>query len=207
MEGDVVQSGAQTIEFRKKGNSPLYFNAYVTNFTLEDHITAAGLEVKVNRKFYRLIKQDQQADVAGSRGQVLKQKVEKYRREELENLSSVTSGDLIEVELEIDSKNDYEYLAFEDYKPSGCEPVDIHIGYNGNDMHAYVEFRDERVVFFVNRLARGKHSVRYRVRAEVPGRFSALPTRAYAMYAPELKANSDEIKIQIEDRPVETAGQ
>lgn len=199
LQGDAVQSGAQTIEIRKKGNSPLYFNAYVTNFTLEDHIAAAGLEVKVNRKFYRLVKQDKSADVVGSQGQALKQKVKKYRREELENLSSVTSGDLIEVELEIDSKNDYEYLAFEDFKPSGCEPVDVRSGYNGNDMHAYVEFRDERVVFFVNRLARGKHSVSYRVRAEIPGQFSALPTRAFAMYAPELKANSDEIKIQIVD--------
>jgi uncharacterized protein YfaS (alpha-2-macroglobulin family) len=39
----------------------------------------------------------------------------------------------------------------------------------------------------------------YRMRAEVPGTFSALPTRAYAMYAPELKANSDEIKLKVED--------
>ena len=48
-------------------------------------------------------------------------------------------------------------------------------------------------------LARGKHSVSYRMRAEIPGKFSALPTRASAMYAPELKANSDEIKLRIED--------
>jgi uncharacterized protein YfaS (alpha-2-macroglobulin family) len=37
------------------------------------------------------------------------------------------------------------------------------------------------------------------LRAEVPGRFSALPARAYAMYAPELRANSDEIKMNIVD--------
>jgi uncharacterized protein YfaS (alpha-2-macroglobulin family) len=48
-------------------------------------------------------------------------------------------------------------------------------------------------------LARGKHSVSYRMRAEIPGKFSALPTRVSAMYAPELKANSDEIKLQIQD--------
>ena len=48
-------------------------------------------------------------------------------------------------------------------------------------------------------LARGKHSLFYRMRAEIPGKFSALPTRASAMYAPELKANSDEMKIAIED--------
>ena len=32
-------------KIRKKGDSPLYYNAYLTNFTLEDHITKAGLEV------------------------------------------------------------------------------------------------------------------------------------------------------------------
>ena len=137
--------------------------------------------------------------MAGSRGQAVDQKVEKYVREELVNLSTLKSGDLVEIELEIDSKNDYEYLVFEDMKPAGFEPVDLRSGYNGNDMGAYMEFRDNRVVFFVNRLARGKHSVSYRMRAEIPGKFSALPTRAAAMYAPELKANSDEIKLKVED--------
>lgn len=118
---------------------------------------------------------------------------------ELANLSEVVSGDLIEVELEIDSKNDYEYVIFEDLKAAGCEPVDVRSGYTPGGLGAYVEFRDERVAFFLRTLARGKHSVSYRVRAEIPGRFSALPTRAYAMYAPELKANSDELKISIVD--------
>jgi len=109
------------------------------------------------------------------------------------------SGELVEVELEIDSKNDYEYLVFEDFKAAGFEPVEVRSGYTGNELNAYVEFRDERVVFFVRTLARGKHSVTYRMRAEIPGVFSALPARASAMYAPELKANSDEIKLGIED--------
>lgn len=106
---------------------------------------------------------------------------------------------MVEVELEIDSKNDYEYLLFEDPKASGFEPVEVRSGYNGNEMGAYVEFRDERVAFFVRTLARGQHSLSYRLRAEIPGKFSALPTKASAMYAPELKANSDEIKLAIED--------
>ena len=54
--------------------------------------------------------------------------------------------------------------------------------------------------FFLRHLNRGRHSVSYRMRAETPGRFSALPTRGTAMYAPELKANSDEITIKILDR-------
>jgi len=137
--------------------------------------------------------------VAGSRGQVVDQKVEKFEREELPNLSTLVSGDLCEIELVIESKNDYEYIVFEDLKPAGFEPVEVRSGYNGNDLGAYVEFRDRSVNFFARALARGKHSVSYRMRAEIPGRFSALPTRAWAMYAPELKANSDEIKLKVED--------
>src|SRR5262249_12228011 len=109
------------------------------------------------------------------------------------------SGEQVEVELSIDSKNDYEYLIFEDYKAAGFEPVEVRSGYNGNDLGAYVEFRDERVAFFVRSLARGQHSVSYRLRAEIPGRYHALPARAQAMYAPELRANSDEIQLRVED--------
>jgi len=137
--------------------------------------------------------------VPGSRGQALDQKLEKYERQELANLAQLKSGELVEVELEIDSKNDYEYLLFEDYKAAGFEALLVRSGYNPNDMGAYMEMRDDRVCFFVRALARGKHSVSYRLRAEIPGKFSALPARASAMYAPELKGNSDEIKLRIED--------
>jgi alpha-2-macroglobulin len=199
LEGTAVDSGKHTVELRKTGKGPIYFNAYVTNFTLEDFITRAGLEIKVNRKYYKLVREDKTVKVSGSRGQALDQKVEKYRREELENLDLLKSGDLVEIELTIESKNDYEYIIFEDMKAAGFEPVQVRSGYNGNGLGAYMELRDEKVALFVRRLARGKHSTSYRMRAEIPGKFSALPTRAYAMYAPELKANSDEIKLRVED--------
>lgn len=197
--GDAVDSGKHVLELKKRGTGPVYFNAYLTNFTLEDFITKAGLEVKVNRKYYKLTRVDKTIKVPGARGQAADQKVEKYERTELKNLDLLKSGDLCEIELEIDSKNDYEYVIFEDMKASGFEPVAVRSGYSRNDLGAYMELRDEKVCFFVRALARGKHSVSYRMRAEIPGKFSALPTRAYAMYAPELKGNSDEIKLAIED--------
>jgi uncharacterized protein YfaS (alpha-2-macroglobulin family) len=198
--GDAVESGEHTVEVRRRGRGPVYFNAYLTNFTMEESITRAGLEIKVNRKYYRLIPVDAEQAVEGSHGQALQQKVEKYRREVLGELATLKSGDLVEIELEIESKNDYEYIMFEDLKGAGFEPVDVRSGYRRRGLGAYVEFRDRSVNFFVRQLARGKHSVSYRMRAEIPGKFSALPTLASAMYAPELRANSDEIKIVIEDR-------
>lgn len=199
LTGKEVTGGKHKIEIRRKGTGPVYFNTYLTYFSLEDFITKAGLEIKVERKYYKLVKVDKQIKVEGAHGQALNQKVEKYERQPIANMDKLKSGDLVEIELEIQSKNDYEYIIFEDMKASGFEPVNIRSGYNGNDMGAYIELRDAKVCFFVQRLARGKHSISYRMRAEIPGQFSALPTKAYAMYAPELKANSDEIKVQITD--------
>jgi uncharacterized protein YfaS (alpha-2-macroglobulin family) len=203
LSGAEVKDGSHAIEIRRRGKGPVYFNAYLTNFTLEDPITKAGLEVKVERNYYQLILVEKEIKVEGSRGQALDQKVEKYERKPLHNLDLLKSGDLVEIELVIESKNDYEYLIFEDMKAAGFEPVEVQSGYNNNGLGAYMELRDNRVSFFVRTLARGRHSVAYRMRAEIPGKFSALPTRAYAMYAPELKANSDEIKLRIEDEEKE----
>lgn len=195
--GDILTTGKHTIELRKKGKGPLYANAYVEYFTLEDFITKAGLEVKVDRTYYKLVPDNKVIDAVDSQGQAIDQKRSRYKRVELKSGDEVKSGDLIEVELGIDSKNDYEYLVFEDWKAAGMEAVDVQSGYNPNGLGAYMELRDEKVSLFVQNLPRGRHNLSYRLRAEIPGKFSALPTRAEAMYAPELKANSDEMKFKI----------
>ena len=72
-------------------------------------------------------------------------------------------------------------------------------GYDYSRLPVYREMRDESVNFFLRRLPLGKHSFSYRMRAEIPGKFSALPTYAHAMYAPELRGNSNEIKLNVVD--------
>ena len=143
LTGTDVPDGVHNLSFTTEGRGPLYFNAYVTNFTLEDPIKKAGLEIKVNRKVYKLVPADKTVNVEGDHGQAVAQKVEKYQRVELADNAQLKSGDLVEVELSIDSKNDYEYILFEDMKPAGFEPVDLRSGYIPNDLHAFVEFRDE----------------------------------------------------------------
>jgi uncharacterized protein YfaS (alpha-2-macroglobulin family) len=197
--GAPLTSGQHTVSVVKRGTGPVYFNAYLTNFTLEDMITKAGLEIKVERNFFKLVPVKKTVKAAGVGGRPIDQQVEKFERVPLANLATVKSGDLVEVELNVDAKNDYEYLVFEDMKAAGFEPEEVRSGYGNNGLGAYMELRDERVCFFVRALPRGPHTITYRLRAEVPGQFSALPTRATAIYAPELRANSDEIKLRIED--------
>ncbi|MCL2005363.1 MAG: MG2 domain-containing protein [Planctomycetaceae bacterium] len=220
LEGDEVATGTHKVELRVsragaggvsppvQGNAanPLYITAFLENFTLEDPIEKAGLEVNIERRIYKLVRDESAtATVAGGRGQAVDLQVERYNRVVFDGDVKFESGDLVEVELIIESRNDYESLIIEDWKAAGLEPVDLRSGYTGNELGAYVEFRDERVAFFVYRLARGRHSLTYRLRAETPGEFSALPARIAAMYAPELRGNSDEDKVQVQERPADPA--
>jgi uncharacterized protein YfaS (alpha-2-macroglobulin family) len=200
LEGVDAGAGEHTIELRKTGKAPLYVSANLTVFSQEDQIPAAGLEVKVRRVFYRLVEEKPDTQVAGSRGQVVKQQGFKYSRVALASDAEIRSGDLIEVELGVESKNDYEYVIIEDMKPAGFEAVEVRSGWSWEGLHAYQEFRDEKVAFFAGWLPRGTHNLSYRVKAEIPGRFSALPARIEAMYAPDLRGSSEEWKTRIGDK-------
>jgi uncharacterized protein YfaS (alpha-2-macroglobulin family) len=201
LSGAELTTGQHTIEIRRQGQGPVYFSAWLTSFTKEDQITEAGLEVKVRRNFFRLERDDRQTDVQGGRGQAVRQQTLKYRRIPVDGLENLPSGTLVEVELVLDSRNDYEYLLLEDRKPSGFEPVDQRSGYVYDSLRAYREFKDDRVCLFLSSLARGQHSISYRLRAETPGRVTALPASIEGMYAPELIGNSTSLRLITTEAP------
>lgn len=64
----------------------------------------------------------------------------------------------------------------------------------------YRELRDRKVALFIDKLEQGVWEIRYTLRAEVPGTFHALPLLGGAMYVPEIKANSDEMRMTVEER-------
>ena len=201
LTGEAVTSGKHAMELKKSGKKgTLYANAYLEVFTLEDKLRAAGLEVKVRRKISKLVALEKDTEVPDATGLIAKQRVERFRREPLADGAALKSGDRIEVELVLDSKNDYEYLVFSDAKAAGFEALDALSGYiTGDDgFSTYMEPRDRTVDFFIRALPRGTHTLRYQLRAEAPGTYKALPATANAMYAPELRGNSEDIKLRIE---------
>jgi uncharacterized protein YfaS (alpha-2-macroglobulin family) len=201
LTGDAVTGGKHEIEIRRTGKGTVFANAYLEVFTLEDKLRAAGLEVKVARAISRLIPLEKETEVPDATGLVVKQQVERFRREPLKDGDAVKSGDRIEVELVLESKNDYEYLLFSDAKAAGFEALDALSGYisGSGGFSAYMEPRDETVDFFIRALPRGTSTLRYQLRAETPGTFKALPATAEAMYAPELRGNSEDLKLRIEE--------
>ncbi len=196
--GNAVPAGKQKLEIKRSGNGPLYYSVYATNFTLEEEIQPAGLEVKITRRYYLLDSTKRDITMAGSRGQIIEGSRSAIDRKAIEDLQDLPSGSLVEVELLVESKNDYEYLMIEERKAAGLEPVDMQSGYDWNSgVPTYREMREKHVSFFIQHLPRGKLSLSYRLRTEGPGTYTALPAVISGMYAPELIGNSADKDLRI----------
>jgi uncharacterized protein YfaS (alpha-2-macroglobulin family) len=217
LHGLQVKPGAHKITLVKQGQGALYYSAYLSYFTKEENVKGAGNEVLVERQYFKLVPQTEKVGVpsrpdsrAGAAHPASEAKPASatarvelrdiYERVPLKNGDSVTSGDKIEVVLTLTAKNTYDYLAFEDMKPAGCEPMELRSGRRwAGGLCANLELRDEKTVFFIGLLEQGRHVLRYKLRAETPGRFHVLPAKGFAMYAPEVKSISDEMRLKIKE--------
>ena len=201
LTGEAAPAGEHVLTVSREGGGPVYFTARVTAFDTREFIPAAGLEVKVTRTLRRLSDAEATRAFADDAGRPDERRVEQNAREDLPPGSTVTSGETVEVELILEAKNDYTYLIVSDLKAAGFEAADPLSGWIWDGgLSAYREFRDERTDFFLPSLPRGRHSLRYRLRAEAPGSLHALPAVAVGMYAPELRGNSDEWTATVQDR-------
>jgi uncharacterized protein YfaS (alpha-2-macroglobulin family) len=81
-------------------------------------------------------------------------------------------------------------------RPSSGDDSD----YTGETRGVYQELRDRQVALFIDHLPQGVWEIRYSVRAETPGQFHALPVTGGAMYMPEIRCNSAELRIKVADK-------
>jgi hypothetical protein len=73
-------------------------------------------------------------------------------------------------------------------------------GYTGGQRWVYQELRDRQVALFIDHLPQGIWQIRYDFRAETPGQSHALPVLGRAMYVPEIRGNSAEIRVNVAER-------
>jgi len=112
----LIKDGANDIRIKRKGEGAIYFAAEAKFFSLEEPIPAAGNEIFVKREYFKLV----------GRPTLLKGFV--YDKVPLKDGESVKSGERIETIITVETKNNYEYLLFEDLKPAGFEAVEIRSG-------------------------------------------------------------------------------
>ncbi|MBN2445831.1 MAG: alpha-2-macroglobulin, partial [Phycisphaerae bacterium] len=225
IDRELIRDGANEIRIKRGGDGPLYFAAEARFYSLEIPIPPAGNEIFVRRQYYKLVERETLL-----RGTT-------YERVPLNDGDSIVSGERVESVITIESKNNYEYLIFEDLKPAGFESVELRSGadfhvrqlksaavsrqfgnettdvrrseehmqrdsadYTGKQRWVHRELRDRKVALFIDQLPEGIWEMRYELRAEVPGKFNAMPTIGQAMYVPEIRCNGAEIRVTVEDQ-------
>ena len=197
--GKPLSPGRHEVTVERTGTEAMHYAMHVDYLRQVALGAAHGNGLSVTRRYFRV---KSLADIAtdGTNRFVNADVAIREDREPVAMDDKLAVGDLIEVELTINSDEDYEYVAFEDMKPAGCEAVQLRSDHSWRrDLWTNVELRDDRVVFFAADLGRGVHVLRYKLRAETPGRFHALPARGFAMYAPEIQAQSDELRLGVMD--------
>jgi hypothetical protein len=102
-------------------------------------------------------------------------------------------GDEIRVQVRFVPDRTYRYFILEDGLPAGFECVDFDKG-TGSDWrtdYTHKEHRDQKTVFFFDRLMKGREvTVDYILRSEAGGEVFLPPARLYGMYRPLVQSHS-----------------
>lgn len=184
IDPNLIVPGRNQISLRAEGGALLY-SAKADWYVPRDHIEAGGDCAVITREYFRI---DRNAPAPkGQKCFVTPIDGEVGVREE------------VLVRVSVRALTDLEYMAFEDPVPSGFEiseePVDAYSWYYWYDRS---EARDSKMVVFATRIPAGKtQTFEYVLVPERPGSYRVMPTQAWSMYYPGLRArgNSSSIKV------------
>ncbi|MBI5381870.1 MAG: hypothetical protein HZA31_08220 [Opitutae bacterium] len=210
-----LQPGANRIELRRvAGDTPVYAVALSSAWAESATVQPAGHLAAVARDFVR---QKAQPTLAGTLRIV---------PEPLAADGAANAGEQVTAKVTLTVPNELEYVMVAVPKPAGCEPLNPLSGWDARLLRVepaaaaskaseqqeadedrgraiYREERDDRSVFFLDRVPAGTWEIRFGMRATTPGEFRALPVEAEAMYVPEVRANSDARRLRIAPRQAE----
>jgi uncharacterized protein YfaS (alpha-2-macroglobulin family) len=113
--------------------------------------------------------------------------------------ATLKPGDEIEVQLELSARAQAEYIQLRDPRPAGLEPpVAVSRYHYDLGLVYYEEIRDSATSFFIEQLPAGQYTLKYRLRANLAGRYRVGPATLQSMYAPEFAAFSAGHQLVIE---------
>ena len=112
--------------------------------------------------------------------------------------ATIHVGDEVEIHLSIRSKHPMEYVHLRDPRGAGFEPESFTSGHKYNlGIRWYEEIRDSGMNFFFERLPQGEYPFKYRIKANMAGKFKVGPATLQGVYAPEFSAFSSGIILNV----------
>ena len=153
-------------------------------------------------QYYENLNQIKQDTVSVKLEKKLYKKIHTDKGDELQEITAdkpLKVGDRVTVRLVIKTDKDMEYIHLKDMRASGFEPVNVLSSYKWqNGVGYYESTRDAATNFFFSSLRKGIYIFEYDVRANNAGDFSNGITTFQNMYAPEMSAHSEGIRVRIE---------
>ncbi|HYM59559.1 MAG TPA: MG2 domain-containing protein [Thermoanaerobaculia bacterium] len=225
----IVRDGVNEIRIKRsggRGTAPLYFSAEARFVSTEEPVKAAGNEIFVRRDYFRMAPHptllkgvvyervalgDGGSMVSGERVEVVvtietKNDYDYLMLEDLKpaGLEAVAlqSGQPLYAQELPASTVTRRFVA--SAQPVGEKPTVVRrapgADRTGRTAWIYQELRDRKVALFIDHLPQGIWEIRYTLRAETPGSFHALPLLGQAMYVPEIRANGEEMRLNVTER-------
>ncbi len=194
---DGLTRSANKLEINTSGTGVVYTSANVEFFAEQESFKAEGDDLKVERNFERLV------PVFDKRTQSYS-----YKAKPLNAPSEV--GDYILVTVTLKPQDSFRYVIVNEPLPAGYRVVEndqiFKIAgkeprygwdyYGWNYWYDGRDVRDERVDYYFSYLGE-EVTFTYILRAETPGKYTALPTQAWLMYSPEIRSNSTDRVLEI----------
>lgn len=137
--------------------------------------------ITLTRDFYRRVKEG-----------------EEYHLKPLVSGDSVNVGDVIEVQLKVNTRSQFEYLHLKDPKAAGFEAEALLSGWQYDALSYYEEPRDSLTNFFMSWMPHGEYVFRYRLRPTKPGTYRIGAATLQPMYAPEMTGHSAGFELNVD---------
>ncbi|AIE84482.1 MG2 domain-containing protein [Fimbriimonas ginsengisoli] len=185
-----AQLGSEArIEIQKVGDGACYYSTELRQFdappVLQAESTDPGL--KIERRYYRL--EPRRLENGTMKLLPSPTPVDSFR-----------SGELVRVELVVNSDVPRQFVMIEEPTPSSCR-VQERDAIGQYEEWGYwwsrTVIRDDRIAFFATWVPKGVSKISYTMRAEQAGRVRVLPTRAANMYDPATSASTAEATLEV----------
>ena len=168
---------------RESGSSPVFYSVeLIQSVPTNEKEVLLPSQLTVKREYRRILPEHRDGEMWAN-----------LVTEPTNNLMNI--GDNIRVTLNITVPEDLSYVMIEDPFPAGCE-VTARGEADETDEWIYnyssADIRDNKIVFFVRQIPKGKYVINYTLHAQTPGTFHTMPTLLQAMYASETRAESVE---------------
>lgn len=179
--GEQITSSMGSVEVKKSSKGIAMGALYWQYFEDLDKITPASSPLKLTKNVFKQIQ--------GESGVIMEPVSE----------STIEVGDKVVVQLVIEVDRYMEYVHLKDMRASGLQPTEVISGYGYQQgLSYYRSTKDASSNFFFSQLPRGKYVFEYTLRASHSGNFSNGISEIGCMYAPEFRAHSKGMRIQIQ---------